>query len=73
MIEQVFIIRVWQEASGAGDGSPEFRGMIKHAPSGEKRYLENLNVVDEFMLPYLKEMGIDAPGFTFVNNSQQAH
>lgn len=73
MIEQVFIIRVWQEASGAGGGSPEIRGVIKHAPSGEKRYLENLDVVDEFMLPYLRDLGIDAPDFTFSPDDHQAH
>jgi hypothetical protein len=59
MSEHIFIIRIWAENRDIEGASPQYRGVIQHASSGEKQYLENTNAVKNFMLPYLEEMGID--------------
>jgi hypothetical protein len=47
-----FVIKIWLE-----DGL-RWRGHITHVPSGERRYIEELGEVDDFILPYLEKMGI---------------
>ena len=60
----VFIVRVWLEPhdNEAADpecrGVPEWRGVIEHAPSQTRRYFKNLDIIPEFIAPYLAELGI---------------
>jgi hypothetical protein len=53
-----FIVKVWLERTAAERASQvTWRGHITHVPSGERRYLKDLNEVIYFIGPYLEEMG----------------
>jgi hypothetical protein len=54
----VFIVRVWREPREIEGAAPEWRGVIEHAPDGERRYLKNLAEITAFIAPYLKGMGV---------------
>jgi hypothetical protein len=53
-----FIIKIWLEESTAEAGQAVWRGHITHVPSGERRYLKNLDQMRAFIVPYLERMGI---------------
>lgn len=53
-ITHSFIIKIWLE-----DGDqPKWRGHITYVPSGERRYLENMGEITNFIMPYLEQMGV---------------
>jgi hypothetical protein len=56
--EHVFIIRVWTESREIEGAAPEYRGVIRHATRGDRRYLKSVESVPTFIVPYLKEMGV---------------
>ena len=47
-----FVIKIWLE------DSLRWRGHITHVPTGERRYIEDLGEIDDFIWPYLEKMGI---------------
>jgi hypothetical protein len=47
---QVFILRVWRETREIEGAAPEWRGVIEHVPSGERRYFKNLDELVDLML-----------------------
>jgi hypothetical protein len=49
-----FVIKIWLEES------TRWRGHITHVPSGERHYIETLDEIDDFILPYLEKMGIQS-------------
>ena len=51
---QVFIVRIWYEPRHTEQAPDEWRGVIEHVPSGERRYLKDLNHIIAFIIPYLK-------------------
>ncbi len=53
-----FIVKVWLEETAQQAGQATWRGHITHVPSGERRYLKDLDDITAFILPYLEEMGI---------------
>jgi hypothetical protein len=53
-----FIVKVWLEETVEEAGRAKWRGHITHVPSGEKRYLEDLDEITTFITPYLEEMGV---------------
>lgn len=53
-----FIIKVWLEETAEEAGRATWRGHVTHVPSGERRYIQNLDQVRDFIIPYLEEMGI---------------
>lgn len=53
-----FVIKVWREDLAEDQQEGRWRGHITHVPSGERRYLKNLNGIVGFMLPYLESMGV---------------
>lgn len=53
-----FVIKIWLEETAEEAGQARWRGLITHIPNGERRYLENLREIAEFIIPYLEEMGI---------------
>lgn len=55
---QVFIVRIWPEPRDSTAAVPEWRGVIEHAPSRARRYLRDLNVIPEFIAPYLEQIGM---------------
>lgn len=55
---QVFIVRVWLEPRSSPDAPPEWRGVIEHAPTRERRYIKDLNDLSAFIAVYLEHMGV---------------
>jgi len=53
-----FILRVWLEPREIDGAADEWRGLVRHVGSGRQRYLNNLNQIIAFIIPYLKKMGI---------------
>lgn len=52
-----FIIKVWLEETAEEVGRVLWRGYITHVPSGERRYIEDFEAIQRFMIPYLESMG----------------
>ena len=53
-----FVVRVWLEPREIEDAPPEWRGVIEHVPTGERRYLKNLDDIRRFIVSYLENMGV---------------
>jgi hypothetical protein len=53
-----FIVRIWLEETAEEAGQAVWRGHITHVPSGERRYLKELDDIVAFVAPYLEEMGV---------------
>ena len=53
-----FILKIWLEETIAEAGQTIWRGHITHVASGERHYLQGLDEIAVFILPYLEEMGI---------------
>ncbi len=49
-----FIIKLWLEETDEESGGPVWRGHVTHVPSGERRYLQDLNGILAFVAPYLE-------------------
>ncbi len=55
---QSFIVRVWVEERAQEGSRGTWRGHITHVPSGERRYLKNLDEIGDFIAPYMELMGV---------------
>ena len=55
---QSFIVKVWVEEGNGEAGQGVLRGHITHVMSNERRYLKNLGEIEDFISPYLEEMGV---------------
>jgi hypothetical protein len=55
---QVFIVRVWLESRSNPTAPPEWRGVVEHATSRERRYIKDLNELSDFIAVYLDHMGV---------------
>ena len=53
-----FIVKIWLEETAEEAGQATWRGYITHVPSGKRHYLENLDEISHFILPYLREFGV---------------
>lgn len=53
-----FIIRIWLEEKAEETGTATWRGHITHIPSNQRRHIENLDAVKQFINPYLQSMGV---------------
>jgi hypothetical protein len=53
-----FIVKVWLEEEATKNSDSSWHGHITHVPSGEKRYLKDLDQIALFIRPYLEAMGI---------------
>jgi hypothetical protein len=56
--DHAFIIRIWKEKREIESAPPVWRGVIEHAATGKKRYLQDLAHILTFITPYLEEMGL---------------
>ena len=54
-----FVVRVWLEETVETDGRAVWRGHITHVITREKRYLEDLESIIIFIVPYLEAMGVE--------------
>ena len=50
---QVFIVRIWREPRGSEGAPAIWRGVIEHVPTGERRYLTDLNEIPIFVVSHL--------------------
>jgi hypothetical protein len=53
-----FVVRIWLEETADEAGQASWRGHITHVPSGTRRYLQDLEDIIYFILPYLEGMGV---------------
>jgi hypothetical protein len=53
-----FIVKVWLEETVEEAGRAVWRGHVTHVPSGERRYVKDLDDITAFIAPYLEEMGV---------------
>lgn len=56
-----FIVKIWLEETAEESGQATWRGYITHVPSGRRRYLQTLDDILAFIVPYLEEIGVDIP------------
>ena len=54
-----FIVRVWLEETAEEADHATWRGLVKHVPTGEHRYVGHLDEISFFINKYLEEMGIE--------------
>jgi hypothetical protein len=57
---ETFVVRVWLEAADDDEQQATWRGHVTHVMSGERRYVQSLAVVVEFIEGYLGRLGRDA-------------
>ena len=55
---QSFIVKVWVEDNAEAGGHGVLRGHITHVMSNKRHYLKNLGEIEDFISPYLEEMGV---------------
>jgi hypothetical protein len=53
---QVFILRFWLEPREIEGAEPEWRGVVEHVQSGERRYFQNLEVMLSFISKYFDRL-----------------
>jgi hypothetical protein len=53
-----FIARIWIEETVEEAGRVVWRGTITHIPGGERRYIQDLHDIEQFIAPYLEQMGV---------------
>jgi len=56
-ITHSFIVTVWLEETPSRTSAGLWRGRITHVPSGENRYFQELNGINNFIQPYLSVAG----------------
>jgi hypothetical protein len=54
-----FVIRIWLEETVQETGQVKWRGHITHVPGNQRRYVENLEAITQFIVPYLNSMEVD--------------
>lgn len=57
---QSFIIKVWIEDSAEKGDNGVWHGHITHVTSGKRHYMKNLKEIQDFIAPYLEEMGVQS-------------
>lgn len=55
-LPQSFIIRFWIDESPVAPAP--WRGQITHVPSGARQYLQQLDDIRSFIVPYLTALGV---------------
>lgn len=53
-----FIVKIWLEETASESSKVLWRGHITHVVSEQRRYLQDLDEIEVFIRPYLKEMGV---------------
>jgi hypothetical protein len=54
----LFVVKTWLEETAEEAGQATWRGHITHVPSGERRYLKELDDVTDFIASYLEGTGV---------------
>jgi hypothetical protein len=53
-----FIIKIWRDTAAGAAEATGWRGRITHVPGTEKRHVKSFDEIVEFIVPYLREMGV---------------
>ena len=53
-----FIVKVWIEETAEEAGQSTWRSHVTHVLNGERRYVEDLDAIAAFIVPYLERMGV---------------
>ncbi|MCB0082270.1 MAG: hypothetical protein KDE47_15115 [Caldilineaceae bacterium] len=53
-----FIVKIWAEEFVPAQHQAVWRGHITHVGSGERRYLQELDKIAEFIKPYMQELTV---------------
>jgi len=54
-----FIIKIWLEETAEEAGQATWRGHITHVPSGKRCYMQDLDDITVFIVPFLEKMGVE--------------
>ena len=54
-----FIVKVWLETLAIDQEPATWRGHVTHIASGERRYVDSLADINNYIRKYLTNMGID--------------
>lgn len=57
---QSFIVRFWLEPRELVGKKPVWRGMVEHVPTGRRLYLEDPEVITEFIASYLPGVSVSS-------------
>lgn len=53
-LQHLFIVRTWREPNTVV-ASAEWRGMVEHVPTGQRRYFTRLEDLDHFILQQMAQ------------------
>jgi hypothetical protein len=53
-----FIVKIWLEETVAETGAARWRGSITHVGDEVRRYVSDLEEIEEFIAGYLKTLGV---------------
>ena len=56
MIIHSFVIRIWHEEAREETKETKWRGHITHIPSYQRHYVQTLDQISDFIIPYLPNM-----------------
>jgi len=56
--KHVFLVRIWVEPREIAGAALQWRGVIEHLPTRERRYLNDLAVLTHFITSYLEGLGV---------------
>lgn len=51
-----FIVKIWLEETANDAGQAAWRGRVTHVPSGQRRYIGDLDDIAGFIADYLEQM-----------------
>lgn len=54
----LFIVKIWLEESAEEANNAIWRGHITYVPTGKRKPLQTLGQIDEFITPWLEQMGV---------------
>ena len=57
-----FIVKIWLEEADGSEGA-KWRGHITHVPGDERRYIEQLEEIADFIAPYVEGMKASRTGW----------
>ena len=53
-----FVVKIWLEDADEQEETQKWRGHVTHVPSHQRRYVDDLNGISQFISLYLEEMGV---------------
>ena len=57
-----FVIKIWLEETDERSDTSAWRGHVTHVPSRNRRYVDDLQGITDFITRYLEQLGADVSG-----------